>query len=147
METLEKEQILQNLTQDQYRLVLFDGVCNLCNQSVDFIIRRDPKAKFKFASLQSDLGQSLLQKHGLPSDYKQSVLLLEKDKLYEKSSAALRIARELKGGWPLLYGFIVIPKFIRNFVYNLIARNRYRLFGKKDTCRIPTPEERDRLLA
>jgi predicted DCC family thiol-disulfide oxidoreductase YuxK len=133
------------LTNNQ--LILFDGVCNLCNSSVDFIVRHDKKGVFKFASLQSDLGQEVMKKFNLPMQKYDSVLLIRQNKVFKKSTAALEIARQLKGFWFLLYGFMIIPAFIRNLAYDLIAQNRYRWFGKKETCRLPTTEERGRFLA
>lgn len=127
-------------------VLLFDGVCNLCNSSVNFILARDPKAKFRFASLQSDEGQALLQEfEDRPSDLS-SVVLIEDGQLYARSDAALRVARQLSGGWPLLYAFIVLPRALRDAVYDWIARNRYRWFGKRDSCMMPSPELRSRFL-
>ena len=133
---------------DHHPLVLFDGVCNLCNAAVLFVIRRDPRGKIKFASLQSDVGSSILQSYGLQhgNHHFQSIILIEKDKAYTRSTAALRAARYLNKGWPLLYAFLIVPKFIRDFVYDWIARNRYRFFGKRDACMIPTPELKSRFL-
>lgn len=127
-------------------LILFDGVCNLCSGSVQFIIRRDPQRLFRFASLQSELGQSFLKQAQLPPVELQTLLLVENGKIYKRSTAALRIARRLRGAWKLLYGLIIIPPFIRNFIYNWVARNRYRWFGKKESCWIPTPELRELFL-
>ena len=128
-------------------VILFDGVCNLCNSSVLFIIKRDPKAKFKFASLQSEFGKSHLEKFGLPVTELNSVLLIKDGKLFQKSNAALEIAKQLGGGWPVFYVFKLVPAFLRDGFYNWIARNRYRWFGKKDACMIPTPELKSRFLA
>lgn len=125
-------------------VILFDGVCNLCSGSVQFVIKRDPSAYFKFASLQSDYGQKQLQRFGLRPDVFHSIILVTGDRFLERSDAALEIARHLTGGWPLMYGFRIIPRFIRDGVYNLIGRNRYKLFGKKDACWIPTPELKSR---
>lgn len=127
-------------------LVLFDGVCNLCNASVNFIIDRDEKAVFKFTSLQSEVGQKILMEHNLKQSDFDSIILLKEDRILKKSDAALEIARNLDGWWKFFYVFIMIPKFIRDFVYDLIAKNRYRIFGKSDTCRIPTAELRERFL-
>ncbi len=127
-------------------LIVFDGVCNLCNASVDFVLKRDPRAEFLFASNQSEAGRRLLAEHGIESSEVQSVYLIEGDRLSDRSTAALRIARRLRFPWNLLFGLIVIPRPIRDAVYGLIARNRYRWFGKKETCRLPTPEERARFL-
>jgi predicted DCC family thiol-disulfide oxidoreductase YuxK len=120
--------------------VLFDGVCNLCNGTVQFIIKRDRAAIFRFASLQSDYAHALLRRLNLPADQLYSVIVIEDGIAYQKSDAALRIARRLPGFWRWLYIFRFIPKFIRDGLYNFIATNRYRFFGKKDHCMIPTPE-------
>lgn len=128
------------------RVVLFDGVCNLCNQSVLFIIRRDPKQKFRFAALQSAFGQEVLGRHHLDPSALYSIILVDGDSVVDRSTAALRIARELSGLWPLLYVFIVVPPFLRNWIYDWISRNRYRWFGKKDECMIPTPDLKARFV-
>lgn len=125
-------------------VVLFDGICNLCSGAVQFIINRDPSAFFKFASLQSEYGQQQLARFGLDPNSLHSVILIQDDTVYQRSDAALKIARKLGGGWPLLYGFKILPRFLRDGIYNLIAGNRYRLFGKKDACWIPTPELKSR---
>ncbi len=127
-------------------VILFDGVCNLCNGSVQYVIRHDRDALFKFASLQSDSGQQLLHKYQLPLNNFNSFVLIEEEKIYTRSTAALRVARKLSGMVKLLYGFIIVPAFIRDTVYDLIARNRYKWFGKKDTCMIPTPALKSRFL-
>jgi predicted DCC family thiol-disulfide oxidoreductase YuxK len=125
-------------------VVLFDGVCNLCSGAVQFVIKRDPAAYFKFASLQSAFGQQQLMHAGLDPNSLHSVILIQDGIVYQRSDAALEIARKLGAGWPLLYGFKIFPRFLRDAVYNLIAGNRYRLFGKKDACWIPTPELKSR---
>ncbi|MCA0231139.1 MAG: thiol-disulfide oxidoreductase DCC family protein [Bacteroidetes bacterium] len=122
-------------------IIFFDGVCNFCNASVNFIIDHDSTRRYRFASLQSELGQKTLQENGYSTIELNTILLLRSGKLYQKSTAALEIARYLKG-WSWLYGFILLPRFIRDAVYGLVARNRYRIFGKSESCRIPTPEER-----
>lgn len=127
-------------------VVLFDGVCNLCNGSVQFILKRDPQARFRFASLQSEAGRSLLVEHGLDPDALSSVVVVEDGRVWQESSAALRIARHLPGAWKLLRVFTVIPRPLRDAVYRLIARNRYRWFGKSETCWLPTPELKGRFL-
>lgn len=127
-------------------IVLFDGVCNFCNDSVQFVIKRDKKAYFKFAALQSEIGKSLLEKHGLPLDSMDTIVLIENEKAYTYSTAPLRIVRKLSFAWPLLYIFILIPSFIRNPIYKFIGRNRYRWFGKKEHCMMPTPEIKSRFL-
>lgn len=126
-------------------IVLFDGVCNLCNASVNFIIDRDPNAYFRFASLQSEVGQQLRSRHGLPEAF-DSFVLVQAGKAYTRSGAAVRVARRLSGAWKLLHACIVIPPFVRNAVYDLVARNRYRWFGKEDSCRLPSPELQARFL-
>lgn len=127
-------------------IILFDGVCNLCNRSVQFVIQRDKQKKFMFASLQGVKGQEVLKRFDLPVNDLNSFILVHGDKVYTRSTAALRVLRELGGGWKLLYGFIAVPKFIRDSVYNWVARNRYKWYGKKDACMIPTPELRSRFL-
>lgn len=127
-------------------IVLFDGVCNFCNNSVNFIINHDPKGHFRFAALQSDFGRQKLKEPGYHTKEFDSLVLLSGDKVYKKSSAALRIARNLSGLYPLLYGLMVIPPFIRHWAYDLVARNRYKWFGKRDACRLPAPELKSRFL-
>ena len=127
-------------------ILLFDGICNLCNSSVNFIIDHDPKGHFKFAALQSQFGQQKLKELGLNTKNFDSIVLISGDQLYEKSTAALKVAKRLNGLWPVLYGFIIIPPFIRHAVYNLVAKNRYRIWGRRDQCRIPTPEIRQRFM-
>jgi predicted DCC family thiol-disulfide oxidoreductase YuxK len=128
------------------RIVLFDGICNLCNGAINFIIDHDPKGKFKFAALQSDFGQQKLAELGYDQKDLDSLVLLEDEQVYKKSTAALKIANELNGLYPMLYLLIILPPFIRDAVYDLIARNRYKWFGKRDTCRMPTPELRSRFV-
>ena len=121
-------------------VIFFDGICNLCTGSVQFIIKHDPTHYFRFASLQSKIGQQVLQQYNLPVAKFGSFILLEKGVVYTKSSAALRVTKKLTGLWPGLYAFMIIPPFIRNTVYNLVARNRYKWFGKKKECWVPTAE-------
>lgn len=130
----------------QQPVILFDGMCNLCSSAVQFVISRDKNQQFLFASLQSNFGQATLQMHNLDPKNFNSFLLHTPAKIYTKSTAALRVAKHLNGGWPLLYGFIIIPPFIRDAVYNFIANNRYRWFGKKETCWLPTPQLRKRFV-
>ena len=127
-------------------LVLFDGVCHFCNNSVNFIIDRDPKKKFVFAPLQSELAKNVLNRLGEDSSVIDTIILIQNNKLYKRSRAALEIAKQLNGLWPLCYVFIIIPGFIRDLVYKLIAKNRYKWFGQLEACRIPTPEMRERFL-
>ena len=127
-------------------IIIFDGVCNLCNASVDFVIRRDRKGYFQFTANQNETGRRILTEQGLDPDDVSTVFLYENGKLYRKSTAALRIARKLPFPWMLGYAFMIIPNFLRNIVYDFIARNRYKWMGKKETCRLPSPEEAARFV-
>ena len=131
---------------NSHPIILFDGICNLCNGAVQYVIKHDAEAVFQFASLQSEAGQKLLQQYNLPQNNFNSFVLIDADKAYTKSTAALKVAKRLKGGIKLLYGFIIVPAFIRNGVYNIIANNRYKWFGKKNECMIPTPSLQSRFL-
>jgi len=124
---------------------MFDGVCNLCNGAVRFIIHYDPHARFLFTALQSEPGAEMRRGFGIRDDV-DSIILIEGEHVYTHSTAALRIARGLVGLWPLLYVLILVPRPIRDVVYRFIARNRYRWFGKKDVCMIPTPALKARFL-
>lgn len=127
-------------------LVLIDGVCLMCQGATKFIIQHDPARKFFFASLQSEMGKKVLAKGGLPTDAMNTIVLVENDMYYTKSTAVLRIARHLKFPWSLLNTFIIVPKFMRDPVYQFIAKHRYRWFGKSDHCMIPSPKDRERFL-
>lgn len=127
------------------KIVLFDGECNFCDASVQFIIKRDPKKVFQFTSLQSDIGKGLLNKYNAPENL-DSFVLIDGDKYFLQSTAALRVCKDLKGPYKLLYIFVIVPKPIRNFVYQFIAKNRYKWFGKNESCMIPSPEDRQRFL-
>jgi predicted DCC family thiol-disulfide oxidoreductase YuxK len=127
-------------------VLLFDGVCNLCNASVQFVIDRDPEARFRFAALQSEVGRELAEGCGIDADALASLVLVEDGRCYTRSSAALRVARGLKKPWPLVAAFTVVPRPLRDVVYDFIAERRYRWFGKEEACRIPTPELRARFL-
>lgn len=127
-------------------ILLFDGECNLCNGSVQFVIERDKKGKVKFCSIQSETGEKLMSKHNIPNNYLASIILIENNKIYYKSTAALRLSKHMDSLWPSLFAFIIIPAFIRNWVYDFIAKNRYKWFGKTETCWIMTPELKDRFL-
>jgi len=131
---------------NDFSIVLFDGVCNFCNSSVNFIIYRDYKKRFKFTALQSGKGQELLKHYNLDTENLKTIILIENEKYFTKTTAALRIAKHLKGFWKLTYIFIIIPPFIRNIAYNIIAKYRYKWFGKKDACRILTNEEKEKFL-
>ena len=130
-----------------HALVLFDGVCNLCNGFVQFVLRRDKAGRVVFASLQSDLGQSVLRALELPTEQLGTVLLLDDGRVYDRSDAPLRLARYLGGAWPLATGLRIVPRFVRDGVYNFIARHRLQWFGQKDQCMLPRPEWRSRFLA
>jgi predicted DCC family thiol-disulfide oxidoreductase YuxK len=127
-------------------IVLFDGYCNLCSWSVQFIIKRDKNDYFRFASLQSEIGKQVINQFNLPSDFDDSVVLIENNQIYFKSTAALRIAKKLKSFWPLSSIFMVIPKFIRDYIYTIIATKRFKWFGKKDACYIPDKDEQELFL-
>lgn len=129
-----------------HKIILFDGVCNLCNGTVMFVIKKDRKDIFRFASLQSETGESLTAKHGIDTAKVDSILLIDGGAVYVKSTAALRIARSLPGGYPLLYGFMIVPRFLREWIYEGIARKRYAWFGKKESCMVPTPELKSKFL-
>ena len=126
-------------------VILFDGVCNLCTGSVQFILKRDNKKKFLFASLQSNYGQDLLKQFDLPTNTFNSFILYQDGKMHTRSTAALKMFQQLKG-WTLVKIFWIVPAFIRDGLYNLIANNRYKWFGKKETCWLPTPELKARFL-
>ncbi len=125
-------------------VVLFDGVCKLCNRSVNFILRIDRTGRLKMASLQSDYGRRVLEDHGLKSGPLDSMMLLEGTRLTTKSTAVIRISKYLGGLWPLCMGALIIPRFIRDALYGIVAKNRYRWFGQYDTCHLPDPEFEDR---
>lgn len=125
-------------------IILYDGECGFCARSVQFILQRDPRGWFRFASLQSERGQQLLTTHGLPTEEIKSLVLVEGDRAFLRSTAGLRIARRLRGAWPLFYAFIIVPRPLRDAVYNWIAKRRYKLAPA--ACGLPTPEERKRFL-
>lgn len=129
-----------------HKIILFDGVCNLCNNSVNFVIKRDKNNVFKFAALQSEVGLKLASQLNIDTSNLDSIVLIDRGKHYKKSTAALYIAKHLSGLWPMLFGFIILPNFIRNGVYNYIANNRYKWFGKQDNCMIPTAELKSKFL-
>jgi predicted DCC family thiol-disulfide oxidoreductase YuxK len=126
--------------------ILFDGVCNLCHASVNFIIDRDPKSRFRFAALQWPSGRALIKACGRDPDVLDTLVLVEDGRCYTRSTAALRIARHLPGAWPLLAVFLAVPKPLRDPIYRLISRRRYRWFGRQDACRVPTPDLQERFL-
>ena len=125
---------------DTEKIILFDGVCNFCNSSVNFVLKRDKKSVFKFAPIQSENAQILLSEAKESFNHSDSFILVDNGKLYTKTTAALRVCKSLSGLWPLLYGFIIVPSFLRDPLYNLLAKYRYQWFGKADNCMIPTSE-------
>jgi predicted DCC family thiol-disulfide oxidoreductase YuxK len=128
-------------------IVLFDGICHLCQGAVKFIIKRDPDGIFHYASLQSEIGRKLMERSGLSEIPSGTMVLLENDNYYIRSTAALRIAKLLRFPWALMYGFIVIPRFVRDGIYNVVAANRYRWFGRDEVCYIPKKEWSGRFLS
>lgn len=127
-------------------ILLFDGVCNLCNGFVQFTIKMDPEGIFQFASLQSEVGQQLLAKYNLPTKELKSVVLIHENKAHTYSDAPLEAARLLGGFWQLFYVFKILPLGLRNAIYNWIAKNRYRWFGKQESCWLPTPDLKERFI-
>lgn len=118
-------------------ILLFDGYCNMCNSSVQFVLRHEKNSHLLFTSLQSEAGTELLKQYNIDPSKTDSFVLIENNKAYIKSSAALRTTKYLKGLYPILFGFIIVPPFIRNFVYDFIAKNRYKWYGKLDSCMMP----------
>ena len=133
-------------TEESDVILLFDGVCNFCNGTVRFLLLRDQKKRFKFAPLQSRIAQRILEKHNLSPDALESIVLIDRDHCYTKSTAVLRIVKELSGLWTLLHALVVVPRFLRDLFYDAFAKRRYGWFGKSDVCFIPTTEERERFL-
>lgn len=134
-----------SLTSIDDSILFFDGVCNLCTRSVMFVLKHDRKQNFKFASLQSEFAKKWLAKYGYNSSF-ESIVLLQKGRIYKKSDAALEIAYKLNFPWPLLYCLKIFPKAFRNYFYDFVSRNRYQWFGKSDHCMIPTPELSERFV-
>ena len=128
-------------------VLIFDGVCNFCDRSVRFVLKRDRRGRFLFASNQSEAGSALLRRFGVDPGSVASVYLVDGDRIWAKSTAALEIARRMPLPWTLGYGFIIIPRFLRDAIYDWIARNRYRWFGRADSCRVPAESDRSRFLA
>ena len=136
-----------NKIPENKKIVLFDGVCNLCDDAVQRIIKHDKKDIFRFASLQSDFGKELVAERDLDPEELDSIILIDPGvAYYKKSTAALEISRDLSGGYSLLKNFLFIPESLRDGVYDFIANNRYKWFGKKDQCMIPTPELKAKFL-
>lgn len=127
-------------------LVLFDGVCNLCNGVVQFLIARDALGRFHFATLQGETGQAVMKDFAMEKESMRTLIYLRRGKIHLRSSAALWIARDMRGLWPLAFGLIIVPRFLRDAVYDLVARHRYRWFGRTDSCMVPTPELQARFM-
>jgi len=134
------------MSSNQNNIIVFDGVCNLCNSVVKFIIKRDKKAIFKFAALQSDFGKQMLILNDLPISEFDTFIYLRKAKILNRSTAALYVMKDLGGFYKLLFIGIIFPKFIRNFFYNFIAHYRYKIWGRKDSCMIPTEDISERFI-
>jgi len=122
------------------KILLFDGVCNLCSGSVFFIIKRERNKLIRYAAVKSTQGKLLLKKYGIKDDYLGSLIFIDDGKAYFKSTGALRLCKYLKSLWPLLYALIVVPSFLRNSVYDFVAKNRYQWFGRKESCMFPIVE-------
>lgn len=130
----------------QSRIILFDGICNLCCGWVQFIIKHDSKAKFSFASIQSESGKRILNTLGINPENPETIIFIKDNRSFVESDAVLSILRELDGIWSAFYGFILIPKSIRNFIYRFIAKRRYRLFGKRNICLLPDEKHQKRFI-
>ena len=129
-----------------FNVILFDGVCNFCNNSINFAIKRDKKNQLKFAAMQSTAGIQLMEQYGLPVKDMQSFVFIENGVAHNRSTAALNVCKYLNAGWSLLFVFIIVPKFFRDGVYNFIAKNRYKWFGKQNECMVPTAAIRSKFL-
>jgi len=127
-------------------ILLFDGLCNLCIGSVNFILKRDKIGKFKFASLQSGSGIELCKQHNIDTNIVDSIVLIKNDSVFIKSSAVLEILKDMQIGWRVFRIGIILPKFIRDWLYDVIVKLRYKIFGKKDECPIPSKDVQDRFL-
>ena len=127
-------------------IIIFDGVCNFCNYWINFIIKRDKNDHYMYAALQSEAGQKIMNELGISNSSPETVILVDSDKFYFKSTAVLRIIKNLSGPIKIFYPFIILPEFFRDFIYGIVAKNRYKLFGIKESCRVPTKEERKKFL-
>jgi predicted DCC family thiol-disulfide oxidoreductase YuxK len=127
-------------------LILFDGVCNLCNASVQFVIRHDRAGKFRFAAIQSEIGREIFQRHGLDPANLQTFVLITDGRIFVRSDAAIEVVARFGGAWRLLRIFSLVPRSVRDAIYSFIAQNRYRWFGRQEVCMIPTPEIKERFL-
>ncbi len=131
---------------NSHPVILFDGVCNLCNGFVQFVIRHDKKQQFHFGALQTPNAQQLLSDFHLSDKHLKTIILIQNNKAFTESAAVLNVAKQLQGGWKLFYVFIIIPKPLRDWVYKLVAKYRYRIFGKREVCMVPTPELQSRFI-
>ena len=129
-----------------YHILLFDGLCNLCNGAVNFVLKRDKHVKYEFASLQSEVGIKLCKQHNIDTNIVDSIVLIKNDKVFIKSAAVLEILKDMPIGWKVFRIGIILPKFTRDWMYDFVAKHRYRIFGKKDECPIPTKDVQDRFL-
>jgi len=130
----------------KHPILLFDGVCNLCNGFVQYTIERDPEGQFRFAALQSDVGKEVLQHINLSTEDLDTAILIEDGKIYTQSTVGLRMIKKMNVWYSFIYFLIIFPKSFRDFFYRILARNRYKWFGEKETCMIPTPELQARFL-
>ena len=137
---------MQSNSSKDHSIVLFDGICNYCNSWVNFTIRHDKRDMFRFAPLQSDAGRTILEKFGLDSEKIDTFVLVEGEQIYLRSTAGLRMLKGIGGFYAALYSLIIVPPYLRDWVYRIIARNRYRWWGKKETCMVPTPELKKKFL-
>ncbi|WP_022953894.1 thiol-disulfide oxidoreductase DCC family protein [Leucothrix mucor] len=128
------------------QIVVFDGICNFCNSSVNFIIARDPEGKFSFAPMQGEAAKMLMKQHGIDNPDLDTFLLIKNGKLYQRTDAGLEIAKDLTGYWKYCRVFLILPAPLRDIFYRLLAKNRYRIFGKREVCMVPTPDVRERFL-
>lgn len=128
-------------------VILFDGYCNLCSGVVQFVIKRDKKGIFKFASLESEFAKAVLKNKEIQKGLPDSFVLIQKGVIFTMSTAALKVAKQLSGPYPLLYAFIIIPEFIRNFIYRIVAKYRYKWFGKTETCWLPPKSVKEKFIA
>ena len=143
---MEKPKIKDHPWEKYPQMILFDGVCNFCNATVDFVMSRDPQKKFMFSTLQSEPAQQILRDHDFDTQDFETFLYLENGQIFTKSTAALKISKELTGLWPLLYVCVLIPRPIRDMVYQFIGRRRYQWMGKREVCRLPNESDRARFV-
>lgn len=136
--------LIKDIREERMNIILFDGVCNLCNSTVSFLIKRDKRVLFRFAALESETGKALLRKYGIAEEQESTLFYLRNDDCLKQSTAVIYILKDLGGIWKCVYPLIYLPPQIRDIAYSFISRNRYRFFGKRDKCILPTPELKDR---